>query len=96
MHRYIKNLRHLIVRAGQQVVVAIILAFHVIAFALLTIPESITSATSLSDLAWDQLSSPSPNSPAGNLSFRLIMCWMNHIDEVIIPRLHARIIPRSR
>jgi hypothetical protein len=96
MHRYLKNPRHLVTRACQQVVVAIILAFHVIAFALLTIPESITCATSLSDLAWDQLSSPSPNPPAGNLSFRLIMCWMNHTTEVILPRLRARIISRSR
>ena len=86
MERFIKKLRDLIRSGGEQVLVASVMAFHVIVFALLTIPESITSATSLGDLAWDQLSSPSPHAPAGDLTFQLIKFWTNHVVDVELPR----------
>ena len=55
-----EKVRPFVIHAGEQVLVGIVLAFHVTVFALLTIPESITSAASMGELAWDQLSSPGP------------------------------------
>lgn len=87
MDLLLEKLRGLIISASEQILVAIVLAFHVITFALLTIPESITSATSLGELLWDQFSSPSPHLPAGDLTFRLIKIWTNHVVDVEIPRV---------
>lgn len=87
MERSYETLRHLIISAGEQVLVASVLAFHMIVFALMTIPETISSATSLGELAWDQLSSPSPHAPAGDLTFRLIKIWTTHVVEVELPRV---------
>ena len=89
MDRLIKKLRLLIVSAGEQILVASVVAFHVIAFALVTIPESVSSVTSLGELALDQLSSPSPHAPAGDLTFRLIKIWTNHVVEVAFPRFQS-------
>lgn len=86
MDRLIEKLRRLIISACEQVLVASVLAFHVITFALLTIPESIASATSLGDLIWDQFSTPSPHLPAGDLTFQLIKIWTNHVVDVELPR----------
>ncbi|HSU90779.1 MAG TPA: hypothetical protein VLI44_04980, partial [Sporolactobacillaceae bacterium] len=69
-----------------QVLVASVLAFHVIVFALLTIPESICSATWLGDLIWDQFSTPCPHAPAGDLTLRLIKIWTNHVVEIELPQ----------
>jgi len=79
----------LVASACEQFLVASVQAFHAFVFALLTIPESISSATSLGDLAWDQLSSPGPRVPAGDLTFRLIRIWMNHLVEVELPRVRS-------
>ena len=81
-----EKVRPFVTYVGEQVLVGIVLAFHVTVFALLTIPESISSATSLGGLAWDQLSSPSPHAPAGDLTFRLFKIWTNHFVDVEIPR----------
>src|ERR1700687_2668807 len=86
MDRLFEKVRPLMIYASEQVLVGIVLAFHVTVFALLTIPESISSATSLGGLAWDQLSSPSPHAPAGDLTFRLFRIWTNHVVDVEIPR----------
>jgi len=86
MDRLFEELRTLIRSAGEQVLVATVLAFYVIVFAILTIPESISSVTSLGELAWDQLSSPSPQAPT-DLTFRLIKIWTNHLVDVQVPRL---------
>lgn len=87
MERLIEKLRCLITSASEQVLVASVVAFYVIAFALLTMPESVSCATSLRDLAWDQLSTPNPQTPAGDLTFRLIQIWMNHVVDVELPRV---------
>lgn len=86
MDRLSEKLGNLIISAGEQFLVASVQAFHAIVFALLTIPESISSATSLGELAWDQLSSPGPHAPAGDLTFRLIKIWTNHVVDVELPR----------
>jgi hypothetical protein len=86
MDRLFEKVHPLIIRASEQVLVGIVLAFHVIVFALLTIPESISSATSLGELVWDQFSTPSPHVPAGDLTFRLIKIWTNHVVDVELPR----------
>jgi len=85
-----EKVRPLVIYVGEQVLVGIVLAFHVTVFALLTIPESISSATSLGGLAWDQLSSPSPHAPAGDLTFRLFRIWTNHVVEVVVPQVRSR------
>jgi hypothetical protein len=89
MDRLVEKIRLLTLSAGEQVLVAIVLAFHVIAFALLTIPESVSSVTSLGGLVWDQLSSPSPYAPAGDVTLRLIKIWKNYVVEVELPRLRS-------
>ena len=81
-----EKVRPFVIHAGEQVLVGIVLAFHVTVFALLTIPESITSVVSLGELAWDQLSSPGPHAPAGDLSFRLFKIWTSHVVDVELPR----------
>jgi hypothetical protein len=84
-----EKVRPFVTYVGEQVLVGIVLAFHVTVFALLTIPESISSATSLGGLVWDQLSSPSPHAPAGDLTFRLFRIWTNHVVDVEIPRFRS-------
>ena len=82
-----EKVRPLVIYVGEQVLVGIVLAFHVTVFALLTIPESISSPASLGGLAWDQLSSPGPHAPAGDLTFRLIKIWTNHVVDLEFPKL---------
>src|SRR6266478_596649 len=89
-----EKVRPLVIYVGEQVLVGIVLAFHVTVFALLTIPESISSPASLGGLAWDQLSSPGPHAPAGDLSLRLFKIWTSHVFDVELARfrnLAARI-----
>jgi hypothetical protein len=87
MDRLIEKLGPLIIGTCEQVLVASVLAFYLITFALLTIPESITCATSLGQLVWDQFSTPNPYLPAGNLTFRLIKTWTNHVVDVELARV---------
>jgi len=81
-----KKLRTLIIRAGEQILVASVLAFYLIVIAMLTIPDSL-SLTSLSDLVWDQFSTPSPHAPAGDVTFKLLKIWADHLIDVEIPRI---------
>jgi len=85
-----EKLRNLIVSACEHFIVASVQGFHAFVFALLTIPECISSVTSLSQLAWDQLSSPSPHAPAGDLSLHLIKIWINHVVEIVVPQVRSR------
>src|SRR5690348_2800300 len=77
-----EKIRDLIVSACEQFIVASVQGFHAIIFALLTVPECVSSATSLSHLAWDQVSSPGPHAPAGDLTLPAIKIWTNHVVEV--------------
>src|SRR6266404_7901171 len=86
MDNLFKKIRPLMIDASEQVLVGIVLAFHVTVFALLTIPESVSSPTSLGGLAWDQLSSPGPHAPAGDLSLRLFKIWTSHVVDVELAR----------
>jgi hypothetical protein len=88
MDRLLKKLRALTVRAGEQILVASVLAFHLIAVAILTIPDSL-SVTSLGDLVWDQFSTPGPHAPAGDVTFKLLKIWADHIIDVEIPRIRS-------
>jgi hypothetical protein len=88
MDRSFKKLRTLIIRAGEQILVASVLAFHLIAVAILTVPDSL-SVTSLADLVWDQFSTPSPHAPAGDITFELLKIWADHIIDVEIPRIRS-------
>ena len=85
-----EKIRNLIVSACEHFIVASVQGFHAIVFALLTVPECISSATSISHLAWDQMSSPGPQAPAGDLTLHLIKIWTNHVVEVVVPRVHSR------
>jgi hypothetical protein len=66
------------------------LAIHIIGVVILASPEVncvvVSSATSLGHLAWCQLSTPSPPTPAGDITVELIRIWWNHVLEVEIPR----------
>ena len=85
-----KKIRNLIVSACEQFIVASVQGFHAFVFALLTVPECICSATSISQLAWDQMSSPGPHAPAGDLTLQAIKIWTNHVVEVVVPRVRSR------
>ena len=77
--------------AGPRTLVAILVAIHVIAIAMFAVPMvntvAISSASSLGRLAWSQLSTPGPPTPAGDLTMNLMGIWWNHLREVEIPRL---------
>ena len=88
MDRLFKKLRSLIIRAGEQILVASVLAFYLILVAMLTIPDSL-SLISLSDLVWDQFSTPSPHAPAGDVTFKLLKIWADHIFDVEVPRIRC-------
>jgi hypothetical protein len=86
-----EKIRNLIVSACEQFIVASVQGFHAIVFALLTVPECICSATSISHLVWDQMSSPGPHAPAGDLTLPVIKIWTNHVVEVVVPRVRSRV-----
>jgi len=87
MDRIFEKLHRLILDAVEQLLVATLMALYLIAFALLTAPGSTYSLTALCGLAWDQLSSPSPHAPAGDLNFWMIRFWTNHLIHIEFPRL---------
>jgi len=94
----LKKLGRMIATASPRALIATLVAIHVIVVAILAIPEfncvAISSATSLGHLAWSQLSTPSPPTPAGDITMRLIRTWSNQVLEVEIPRF--RKFARSR
>jgi hypothetical protein len=92
MERLAKKVRILIVSACEQFIVASVQGFHAIFFALVTIPECICSVTSLSQMAWDQVSSPSPHAPAGDLTLPVIKIWTNHVVEIELPRFRNLVV----
>lgn len=87
----VEKLSRIIATASPRMLVAILLAIHLIVVAILAVPElncvAISSATSLGHMAWSQLSTPSPPTPAGGITMRLIGIWSNHVLEVEIPRV---------
>ncbi|HYL60751.1 MAG TPA: hypothetical protein VEU51_17935 [Candidatus Acidoferrales bacterium] len=87
----LRKLNVVLVSAGPKAVVAILLAIHVIVLAMFAVPMvntvAISSASSLGHLAWSQLSTPGPPTPAGDITIKLIRIWWNHVREVEIPRL---------
>jgi hypothetical protein len=91
MNYVLKNLGSIIGNASPQAIVATVLAMHVAVLALLAVHElGCTIASSLiwlGQLGWDQLSSPSPPMPAGDITMRLLRVWANHIIEVEVPKL---------
>jgi hypothetical protein len=86
----LKKLGRVIAIASPRVLVALLVAIHVIVVAILAVPElnrlAIFSASSLGHFAWSQLSSPSPPTPAGNITMDVIRIWSNHFLEVEVPR----------
>jgi len=85
-----KKLDRVIAIANPRALVAMLVAVHLILVAILAVPELnrvvTCSASSLGHLAWSQLSSPSPPTPAGNITMSLIRIWANHLLEVEVPR----------
>ena len=76
--------------ASPRALLAMLVAVHLIVVAILAVPELnrvvMCSASSLGHLAWSQLSSPNPPTPAGNVTMSLIRIWANHLLEVEMPR----------
>jgi hypothetical protein len=85
-----KRLSRMIATTSPRALVATLVAIHLIVVAILAVPEfncvAMSSATSLGHMAWSQLSTPSPPTPAGDITMRLIRIWSNHFLEVEIPR----------
>ncbi len=71
--------------------IAILFALQLIIVALLAVPmfsdAALSFATSMGQMAWDQLSTPSPPAPAGDLTIRVLKMWSNHFVEVELPRI---------
>lgn len=71
--------------------VATLLTMHLIVVALIAIPElggvAVSTATTLGHIAWSQLSTPTPPTPAGAITIGLIRIWLNHVVDVEVPRL---------
>ena len=91
MNYVLKMPSRIIGNASPQAVVATVLATHVAVLALLAVPEMsrtiVSSLIWLGELGWDQLSSPTPPTPAGDITPRVIRIWTNHVAEVELPRL---------
>jgi hypothetical protein len=87
----LRRLSVVLASAGPRALVAILVAIHVIVIAMFAVPMvntvAISSASSLGHLAWSQLSTPGPPTPAGDITMKLIRIWWNHFVEVEIPRL---------
>jgi len=93
MNYVLKKLNSIIGNASPQAIVATVLAMHLAVLASVVVPElSCTIGSSLiwlGQLGWDQLSSPSPPTPAGDITMRVIRIWTNHVAEVELPQLRA-------
>lgn len=71
--------------------VALLLGLQLIILALLAIPmvssAALPLASSIAQMAWDQFSTPSPPSPAGDLTIGVLRMWSRHVVEVELPRI---------
>ena len=85
---YVRNNLEIFIRyAIQQAIVAAVLAI-LGSLAGFELGDTVASAVSaLAQLGWDQLFSPSPPTPAGDLTPRVIRTWASHVAEVELPRL---------
>ena len=86
----LKKLSRIVATVSPRALIATLVAIHVVVLAILAIPEvnclAMSSATSLGHVVWSQFSTPSPPTPAGDITMRLIRTWSNHVLEVEIPR----------
>ena len=81
------NLDIFISYAIQQAIVATVLTI-IGSLAVSELSDTIASAVSaLAQFGWDQLFSPSPPTPAGDITQQAIRIWTNHVAEVEFPRL---------
>ncbi len=81
------NLEIFISNAIQQAIVATVLTI-LGSLAVSELSDTIASAVSaLAQLGWVQLFSPSPPTPAGDITLRVIRIWTSHVAEVELPRL---------
>ena len=90
MNFALKNLSRIVATASPRALVATLVAIHMIGIVILAFPEVhsalMSYATSLGHLAWSQLSTPGPPTPAGDITMKVIRIWWNHVLEVEIPR----------
>ena len=85
---YVRNNLEIFIRyAIQQAIVAAVLTI-VSSLAGSELSDTVASAVSaLAQLGWDQLFSPSPPTPAGDITAWVIRIWTSHVAEVELPRL---------
>ena len=85
---YVRNNLEIFIRnAIQQAMVATVLTI-LGSLAASELSGTVASAVSaLTQLGWDQLFSPSPPTPAGDITPQVIRIWTNHVAEVELPRL---------
>ena len=85
---YVRNNLEIFIRnAIQQAIVATVLTI-LGSLAASELSDAVASPVSvLTQLGWDQLFSPSPPTPAGDITLRVIRIWTSHLAEVELPRL---------
>lgn len=81
---YVRNNLEIFIRyAIQQTIVAAVLTI-LGSLAVSELSDAIGSAVSaLAQLGWDQLFSPSPPTPAGDITSRVIRIWASHVALVL-------------
>ena len=81
------NLEIFIHYAIQQAIVAAVLTI-VCSLAGSELSDTVASAVSaLAQLGWDQLFSPSPPTPAGDITARMIRIWTSYVVAGVTPAL---------
>jgi hypothetical protein len=88
-----EKLRRIIVSLPARVPEGTLLAMDAVIVLLVLVPilalsDAASSAvSSFLQLVWDQLSTPSPPMPAGDLTMQLLKTWALYVVEVKFPRL---------
>src|SRR5712692_498980 len=98
MNYVLENLRRITITNNPRIRVAAVLVTVaiIILFRLLSVPTFFNAknsgVTTFLQFVWDQVSSPSPPAPAGNLTMRLIRMWSLHFVEVTLPELRGAVL----
>jgi hypothetical protein len=85
---YVRNYLEIFIRnAIEQAIVATVLTI-LGSLAVSELSDTVASAVSaLAQSGWHQLFSPSPPTPAGDITARVIKIWISHVAEVELPKL---------
>src|SRR5216684_2720818 len=91
MNNSLKKLTSIATNSSNRVLLAAVVAIQVIVIALIAFASFRCAVESFTiyvgQLAWNQLSTPSPPTPAGDITMQVIRIWMNHVVEVKLPQI---------